>query len=218
MIAGRGVTHSERGREVTHLIPETANGAKVMHGLQMWVALQKEQEDCEPSFGFATEGVPILEDVDGVDAQLMLGSALGKTQSALDATQPLFLIDLTLNGGVEVALPFPPNTEVGLHPLGPIEVGPERARLEASHLGMCVTTQEESLIRVRAPGDSVRVILYGGPPLPEKRHIVWNFASTSMEKINTAVEAWASLDRSMFPLVVNEDNLDSIPIPKPRQP
>eukprot|EP00035_Acanthoeca_spectabilis_P007439 m.136715 g.136715 ORF g.136715 m.136715 type:complete len:198 (-) comp13956_c0_seq1:501-1094(-) len=90
MIAGRGVTHSERGREVTHLIPETANGAKVMHGLQMWVALQKEQEDCEPSFGFATEGVPILEDVDGVDAQLMLGSALGKTQSALDATQPLF--------------------------------------------------------------------------------------------------------------------------------
>jgi redox-sensitive bicupin YhaK (pirin superfamily) len=44
MIAGRGISHSERGVKGDELKEHP------MHGLQFWVALPDSEEDCEPQF------------------------------------------------------------------------------------------------------------------------------------------------------------------------
>lgn len=44
MTAGKGVVHSERTPNYLR------NTQKTLHGLQIWVALPKELEHCEPSF------------------------------------------------------------------------------------------------------------------------------------------------------------------------
>ncbi len=56
-----------------------------------------------------------------------------------------------------------------------------------------------------------RLILLGGEPLPEKRHIFWNFVSSRRERIEQAAEDWC-LQR--FPGVPGEHEF--IPLPETR--
>jgi hypothetical protein len=67
MTAGRGIVHSER--TPAHLIGQTST----LHGLQVWVALPRELEECEPSFQHAPAAtLPKLE-ADGVLLTVVLG-------------------------------------------------------------------------------------------------------------------------------------------------
>ncbi|HLU87783.1 MAG TPA: pirin family protein, partial [Taishania sp.] len=56
MTAGRGVVHSERTPEYLR------SSEKSLHGLQIWVALPKELETCEPTFHhIEAEDIPSWE-------------------------------------------------------------------------------------------------------------------------------------------------------------
>ncbi len=44
-----------------------------------------------------------------------------------------------------------------------------------------------------------RVLLFGGMPFPEERHIYWNFVSSSKETIEEAKEKWKNWDFPKFP-------------------
>src|SRR6185312_743568 len=56
MIAGRGITHSERFEKARE-----QGGA--MHGIQAWVALPDGSEEVEPSFAhYGHESLPVAED------------------------------------------------------------------------------------------------------------------------------------------------------------
>ena len=81
---------------------------------------------------------------------------------------------------------------------------------------MTLTNPNDSALlgQIRALSPDTRVAVLGGTPLPEQRHMRWNFVSTDLKKIDQASIAWSKLDRTMFPPVVNEDNLDSIPMPQ----
>src|SRR5690554_6543859 len=71
MTAGRGVVHSERTPDAVR------NSEKVLHGLQIWVALPIEEEEIEPSFTHVEAGdIPQLER-DGLKIKLIAGEALG---------------------------------------------------------------------------------------------------------------------------------------------
>ena len=70
--------------------------------------------------------------------------------------------------------------------------------------------------KIKALAPDTRVAVFGGSPLQEKRFLKWNFVSTNVDKIEQASRAWSKLDRTKFPPVVNEDNLDSIPMPRTR--
>lgn len=59
-----------------------------------------------------------------------------------------------------------------------------------------------------------RIAVLGGTPLKEKRHLFWNFCSTDKDKVSVAAEEWKILNRSKFPMVTNESNDDSIPLPE----
>src|SRR5262245_20819245 len=70
MIAGRGITHSERFEKA-----RAEGGA--MHGIQAWVALPREYEETSPSFGhFGAESLPVNDNA-GVRVRLLAGAARG---------------------------------------------------------------------------------------------------------------------------------------------
>ncbi len=98
MIAGRGITHSERFEKAR------AEGGP-MHGIQAWVALPNEHEEIAPSFGhFGAEALPVHEE-DGARTRLLAGSAFGLS-SGVTTHSPLFYAHWELAAGARVALPL----------------------------------------------------------------------------------------------------------------
>ena len=72
MTAGKGVVHSERTPEYLRTTDKT------LHGLQIWVALPKHLENCEPSFAhIEAEEIPHWKQ-DNVNFKLIAGEAFGK--------------------------------------------------------------------------------------------------------------------------------------------
>src|SRR6185436_10417281 len=70
MIAGRGISHSERFERAR------AVGGRT-HGIQAWVALPKEDEETDPAFAhYDGHALPVAE-ADGVHMRLLAGSAFG---------------------------------------------------------------------------------------------------------------------------------------------
>lgn len=73
MVAGRGVTHSERTSAAARRAPHS------LFGIQTWVALPEAQEDAPPSFEHhGKEMLPLVES-DGASVRLILGRAYGET-------------------------------------------------------------------------------------------------------------------------------------------
>jgi redox-sensitive bicupin YhaK (pirin superfamily) len=50
--------------------------------------------------------------------------------------------------------------------------------------------------------------LFGGDPLPEKRHIYWNFVASEKEDIEEAKRRWRAKEFSKVP---NDDTYVSLP-------
>src|SRR6195952_2476370 len=71
MTAGSGIVHSERTD------PALRSSGGLMHGMQAWVALPRNQEEDDPAFAHhSAEALPELTDL-GVWARLIAGSAYG---------------------------------------------------------------------------------------------------------------------------------------------
>jgi redox-sensitive bicupin YhaK (pirin superfamily) len=176
MTAGKGIVHSERS-------PEPLEVGKTLNGIQIWKALPKDQEECEPQFAhWPKESFPQVKLADGATASILMGAHQGVT-SPLVAPGSLFL-DCRAETGVNLQQSF--------------------QALEAGVLvvqGACVVDgheiQENDLISVanpqkvalEAPAGS-RWIVLGGTPFPEPRYIWWNFVSSRKERIRQAAEDW----------------------------
>ena len=89
MTAGRGIVHSERSPDDVR-----AAGPRLW-GLQFWVALPLEKEQCPPAF--AHHGADAIPRVTRPGARLsvVLGEAFGAT-SPVELTSPMFLVDVRL--------------------------------------------------------------------------------------------------------------------------
>jgi redox-sensitive bicupin YhaK (pirin superfamily) len=66
--------------------------------------------------------------------------------------------------------------------------------------------------KLRAEG-TARLMLLGGEPLPERRHIFWNFVSSRRERIDQAARDW---QEGRFPVVPGDPEF--IPLPASRPP
>ena len=98
MIAGKGITHSERTSAETRAKPH------LLSGIQTWVALPEEAEDHEAGFEHVgAEGLPVLED-GGLTTRLILGRAFGQTAPVKTFTD-MFYADVILAPGASVPLP-----------------------------------------------------------------------------------------------------------------
>ncbi|CAB9510526.1 Pirin-like protein CC_3178 [Seminavis robusta] len=229
MISGKGVTHSERGLLEDlqpHLDARNVPAPTGSHGLQLWMALSKDGEDCEPSFH---HGKAVSIDS---HATLVVGNSNGLTQSSIPIDPKLgrvFYVDTHFeNANDSFILEGPggqhdynyPSIEVGVYvSTGKMKFLSGWGSLDGQIVepGSMVTAKAgatEIKAKIQALEGDTRVAILGGTPLPEKRHMFWNFVSAGKEKLDAATKAWDELDRSIFPKVVNEANDDSIPLPK----
>ena len=178
MIAGRGITHSERTSA------QTRQQAHALFGIQTWVALPEAHEDDEAAFEHVgKEALPLIEDA-GTHVRLILGTAYGERAPVSTFTE-MFYVDALLEP--DASLPLPNNHEDrGVYVVeGAIEVG--GVRFEA---GRMMVFRPGDAITLRAGAQGARLMLLGGETMSGPRHIWWNFVASSKERIEAAKEAW----------------------------
>jgi redox-sensitive bicupin YhaK (pirin superfamily) len=202
MVAGRGVTHSERTP------PENRKTARSEGGIQTWLALPEAQEDGAPSFEHHPRtSLPMIEGK-GARVRLVLGCAYGET-APVRVFSETFYIDAELEPGAQIPLPDD-HEERGLYLVeGSISVA--GASFEA---GRMMVFRPADRISVAAGPSGARLILLGGAPLEGPRYIWWNFVASSREKIDAAKEEWRKGDwgRGQFNLPP-DDRAEFIPLP-----
>ena len=194
MTAGSGIVHSERSPA-----SERPGGPK-LYGMQTWLALPDGQEEITPAFEAQTE-LPIIEDT-CVRAQVIMGTLWGKTAPTTCHADTIYA-DVVL--GPSGRLPIDAEADERAVML----VGGEAA-IDGQPLGLYELT-------VLAPGAAMtlssdgggRVMLLGGEAFKTRRHVWWNFVSSTRERIEQAKDDWNNF---RFPKVPG-DELEYIPIP-----
>jgi redox-sensitive bicupin YhaK (pirin superfamily) len=193
MTAGRGIVHSERSPA------EERQGGK-LYGMQTWLALPDGGEEIDPAFEAQT-GLPIVEDT-CAKATVIMGELWGARAPTTTHAATIYAeIVLAASG----ALPID-------------AVADERAvMLVGGEATLDGHPLEPYVLTVLAPGAAMRlasntggrVMLLGGEAFQTKRHVWWNFVSSSRERINQAKDDWRA---GNFPTVPGEHEF--IPIPE----
>ena len=196
MTAGRGIAHSERSSQ------ELRRAESKFHGLQLWVALPKAQEEIEPAFHhYAAPSLPMVER-DGAQIRVLIGNAYG-VESRVQTLSPVFFIDARLRAKAELPLPDLYEQRAAYVVEGTVSC--DGQRVEAGKMFVFTPAAGASL---RAESDA-RVALLGGAPIDGPRHIWWNFVSSSPERIEQAKRDWKE---HHFPKIPG-DETDFTPLP-----
>ncbi|MDD2868158.1 pirin family protein [Neomegalonema sp.] len=179
MIAGKGVTHSERTR------PATRKGPHELFGVQTWMALPEDQEDRAPSFAHhGKQSLPVIE-AEGKQVRLILGTLYGQ-QAPAEMLSETFYADALIQPGAVLPLPNE-HEDRGIYILeGEVEISGRRFAP-----GRMLVFRPGDPIDVKSVGRlPARIMMLGGATMEGPRHIWWNFVSSSKEKIEEAKEAW----------------------------
>ena len=196
MTAGKGITHSERTPE--HL----RHTDKMLHGLQLWVALPKEKEEIDPSFVHIPAGeLPVWEH-DGATYKLIAGQ-LGARKSAVPVYSKLYMLEIKVTKDTTIDLVNQLYGESGLHVLE----GSIKNQEHTYQPGQLLVTLDAHLCVFDMTAGST-VYLFGGEPFPEERFIYWNFVATSRERIEQAKADWSA---QKFPKVPGETGFTPLP-------
>ncbi|MFC5067735.1 pirin family protein [Flaviflagellibacter deserti] len=202
MVAGRGVSHSERTSAAAR------SGPNSLFGIQTWLALPDSHEDIAPMFEHhGKEALPVIEDL-GVSVRLILGNAYGQAAPATMFSET-FYADVTLDAGSR--LPMPDDHEDrGIYIVeGSISVaGQDYA---ASQM---MVFRPGDRITVAAGSRGARLMILGGATLAGPRYIWWNFVASSEERIEEAKAEWRAQNwgKGRFDLPV-DDRDEHIPLP-----
>jgi redox-sensitive bicupin YhaK (pirin superfamily) len=196
MIAGRGITHSERTPSA-----QRDAGAR-LHGIQSWVALPTAHEEDAPSFEHHPASTLPEVELKGAKLRVIAGTSYGVT-APTKVLSPTLYVHARLEAGA-------------LFPID--ESHAERAIYIAEGSIRCDGTEHSAgTLLVLRPGKAVveatqpaQLMLVGGAPLDGPRHIYWNFVSSSEAKIIKAAEAWRA---GLFPKVPGDEH-EFIPLPE----
>jgi redox-sensitive bicupin YhaK (pirin superfamily) len=196
MTAGRGIVHSERTPK------EQRNSASRLHGIQLWVALPKAEEEIEPDFRHHPEQVLPVVEQRGVRLRVLLGSAYG-AESPVRTLSSLFYVEALLGAGAELPISRDDDERAAYIVEGTVSSGMERFTA-----GQMLVFTRGAPARLLADTDA-RVMLLGGASLDGPRHIDWNFVSSSKERIEQAKQDWKE---GRFPKVPGDEE-EFIPLP-----
>jgi redox-sensitive bicupin YhaK (pirin superfamily) len=202
MVAGRGVTHSERTSEASRKAPHS------LFGIQTWVAVPESEEDLAPSFEHHGESaLPAIEN-EGVSVRLLLGRAYGEVAPA-KVLSDTFYADVTMQPGTRFPLPDD-HEDRGLYIIEH-SVSIAGQEFEA---GRMMVFRPGDRITVAAGPKGARLMALGGATLAGPRYIWWNFVSSSREKIEAAKEEWrrGAWGKGQFDLPP-DDRAEFIPLP-----
>ncbi|MEM7613605.1 MAG: pirin family protein [Pseudomonadota bacterium] len=182
MVAGRGITHSERSSAERRRAPQS------LFGIQTWVALPDEAEDVDAAFHHhPQDALPFLED-EGKQVRLIMGHAYGE-RAPVQTFSDMFYADAVLAPGA--GLPLPDDHEDrGIYvATGSITVGNQ-----VFEAGRMMIFRPGDKLSVHAGPQGARLVLLGGETFNGPRYIWWNFVASSKERIEEAKEAWRAGD------------------------
>ncbi|MES1201463.1 MAG: pirin family protein [Pseudomonadota bacterium] len=199
MVAGRGITHSERFEKAR------AEGGP-MHAIQAWVALPKEDEETDPSFSNHKGADLPIQQADGVSMRLIAGEAFGM-KAGVKTHSPIFYLHCALNIGARASLPRDYSERAFYVVSGIIE---SEGRSYAPGQMIVFAPREDAVVQAVTP--SV-VMALGGEPVGE-RFIEWNFVSSSKERIEQAKADWRA-GRMKLPDLDHDEFIPLPPDPPP---
>jgi redox-sensitive bicupin YhaK (pirin superfamily) len=193
MIAGRGITHSERFEKAR------AHGGP-LHGIQAWVALPVEHEETEPSFAhYGADALPLHED-SGVRMRVLAGEIDG-LHSDVKTHSPLFYAHLEVERGSRHAITATV-AERALY----VAAGEVQVQGQTFGAGRMLVFDANEDTSFEATSRSTLMAL-GGESVGE-RFIEWNFVSSSIDRIEQAKADWRA-QRMKLP---DFDNQEYIPL------
>ena len=202
MVAGRGVTHSERTSAAAR------SGPNSLFGIQTWLALPDTHEDVAPTFEHhGKETLPVIEDR-GVSVRLILGNAYGKVAPAAMFSET-FYADVKLEPGSRLPMPGE-HEDRGIYIVeGSVSVAGQS--FEASQM---MVFRPGDGITVAAGDQGARLMILGGTTLSGPRYIWWNFVASSQERIEEAKAEWraGNWGKGRFDLPI-DDRDEHIPLP-----
>ena len=203
MIAGRGVTHSERTTTAAR------SGPSSLFGIQTWLALPESHEEMQPAFEHhGRDALPVIGD-EGVSVRLILGSAYGEHAPASMLSEA-FYADVQLDAGHRLPLPDD-HEDRGIYIVeGSISIAGQEYRAP-----QMMIFRPGDRITVAAGDRGARLMILGGATLPGPRYIWWNFVASSRERIEEAKADWRAenwgIGRFDLP---PDDRLEHIPLPE----
>ncbi|NIZ60124.1 hypothetical protein DL239_03930 [Sedimentitalea sp. CY04] len=202
MVAGQGVTHSERTSEATR------RGESKLFGIQTWIALPESHEETGASFEHHSKtALPLLEG-EGKEVRLILGNAWGE-KAPVTMYSETFYADVVLQPGAKLPLPDD-HEDRGLY----ITQGSVEIAGDTFESGRMMVFRPGDAITVTAGPHGARLMALGGETMNGPRHIWWNFVASSKDKIEEAKAAWAAGDweQGRFQLPPGDDQ-EFIPLP-----
>ncbi len=195
MVAGRGITHSERE---THAV---RNRQHRLHGLQLWLALPEADEEMAPAFfHYSSDEIPGAH-IEGAAVRVLMGSAFGLSSTVKTFADTLY-VEASLEAGQRLRLPHAEERAVYLVD-GALSVQGQAINA----LEMAVIAAGADAVTLVAEKKS-QVVIIGGETLTP-RSIYWNFVSSRKERIETAKSDWRE---GRFPKVVGDEE-EFIPLP-----
>lgn len=196
MTAGRGIAHSERTPQEMRAV------GSELFGIQSWVALPTQYEESEPAFAHhGANELPIIED-HGKRVRLICGSLYG-ARSPVRLLSDMFYAEVMLEGDARIEVPKEHEERAAYVVEGSISVSPDG---ETFHAGQLIVFKPGNEIILSG---NARVMILGGEPLEGRRHIWWNFVSSSPERIEQAKDDWKAGRFSPVP-----DETEFIPLPE----
>ena len=194
MTAGRGIVHSERSPQ-----DERAEGPR-LYGMQTWLALPDGQEEINPAFE-AVKDLPVIED-QCAKAYVIMGKLWGQRAATTTHADTIY-------------------AEILLAPTGSLPIEAEADERAVMLVGGEATIDGQPLglydLTVLAPGKVMtlaserggRIMLLGGEAFATRRHVWWNFVSSSKDRIEQAKDDW---NNDRFAKVPGDEE-EFIPIP-----
>ena len=198
MTAGSGIAHSERTSA------ETRAKGGALFGLQSWIALPRHAEETAPAFAHhKADAIPSTE-AEGTRLTLIAGRSDGLV-SPVATFSDLVYADIALSDGARYQVKAE-HIERAIYIVeGAVEVVGQAGGFAAGQL-VIFKPGAEIILSGKGPA---RLMLMGGEPFAEQRHIFWNFVSSSPERIEQAKEDWKA---QRFGHVAEEAG-DFIPLP-----
>jgi hypothetical protein len=197
MTAGRGIAHAEQS--LPHRAP-------ALHGVQLWVALPREDRAVAPAFAHHAQ-LPQFQD-GGVGVTVLIGELAGLRSPAV-AFSPLVGAQITLDAGTTAQLPLDVGFESAvLVVAGGAEV--DGVRVEPGPLLYLGGGRRGLTVRSEA---GATLLLLGGEPFTEELVMWWNLIASDHDEIVAARADWVAGRR--FGVV---PGFDGDPLPAPSMP
>lgn len=204
MIAGSGIAHSERSPE-TERLPGHA-----LHGIQIWVALPKSHETMAPEFHH--HGADELPEFTFGEAEsqakmkLLIGE-YGEKRSPVKTMMRTLAMDLQFSANSQMMLSLN-EKEIGIY----VAQGEVAVHGEKISEGTMLVLESPTDLFIES-GKGARLMLVGGDPYPEPRHIWWNFVASDVQKIREAAARWSADEFAKVPGESEKIPLPTDPLP-----